>query len=60
MDWVLANWDDIMLIITGIITVASIIARLTPTPKDDDFISNIIRVLSLNKRSEDKSDIKPS
>ena len=52
MDWLIANWDKVFLGITTIITGASIIAKLTPTPKDDAILAKVVKVLdfmALNK-----------
>ena len=53
MEWIIANWDNVLLIISGVISIASIIVKLTPTPKDDAFLAKVIsflKVLSLNKK----------
>lgn len=53
MEWILANWENVLLIISGVISVASIIVKLTPTPKDDAVLARIIsflKILSLNKK----------
>ncbi len=46
MDWIMQHWKDILAIIGGIVTVSSIIVKLTPTPKDDGILKKIIVVLS--------------
>jgi len=51
MNWVLAHKSDLVAILTGIISVASAIAALTPTPKDDSIIKKVygwIDMLALN------------
>ena len=52
MEWIIANWESILLIISGVISVASIIVKLTPTPKDDAILAKVVsflKILSLNK-----------
>jgi hypothetical protein len=52
MLWIQENWEILVGIVTGVVTVASLIVKLTPTPKDDDFIAKImaiINALALNK-----------
>ena len=52
MEWIIANWESILLIISGVISVASIIVKLTPTPKDDAILSKVakfLEVIALNK-----------
>ena len=46
ISWLQANWKEVLAIIGGVVTVASIIVKLTPTPKDDAFLAKVIKVLS--------------
>ncbi len=46
INWLQQNWKDILAIIGGIVTTASIIVKLTPTQKDNNFLAKIIKVLS--------------
>jgi len=46
MEWLHNNWKDILAIIGGIVTVASLIVKLTPTQKDDAFLAKVINVLA--------------
>lgn len=51
MIWALDHIDDIFSIVAGVIAVASAIAALTPTPKDDSVIKwvrSMIDGLALN------------
>lgn len=54
LDWLLANWETAIVgIIGGIVTVASIIVKLTPTEVDDNWLYKILRLLeklSLNNK----------
>lgn len=45
MDWIIEHWDDLMLIVTGIISVASVIVKLTPTPRDDEELGRLRKLL---------------
>ncbi len=45
--WLKANWDSVLAIIGGIVSVATIIVKLTPTQKDDNALATLIRVLSI-------------
>jgi hypothetical protein len=51
--WFQTNWVNLINIITGVIAVASIIVKLTPTLKDDNILLGIIKFLgkyiALNK-----------
>ena len=42
IEFILLNWQNIALAITGIVTAASIIAKMTPTEVDDNILGNII------------------
>lgn len=46
MEWIMAHWKDILSIIGGVVTVASIIVRLTKSDKDDKALNVIIKILS--------------
>jgi hypothetical protein len=45
-----AHWDDLLLIFTSIVTVASVIAKLTPNKWDDTFVARIVDFLALSKK----------
>lgn len=44
--WLSEHWDDVLAIIGGIVTVVSIIVKLTATDKDDTAWAKILKVLS--------------
>ena len=46
MEWITAHWKDVLAIIGGVVTTASIIVKLTPTPKDNSVLEKIIVILS--------------
>lgn len=50
LNWVVANWDTIGQILTGIVTTASAVAAVTPTPKDGmgKAIYGVLDMLALN------------
>lgn len=45
--WLKANWESVSAIVGGIVSVATVIVKLTPTPKDDNALATIIRLLSV-------------
>jgi len=47
MSWILEHKEALIGIITGVVAVASAIAALTPTPKDDSWIKKIYKVVDL-------------
>jgi hypothetical protein len=51
MEWLTTNLDDIWVIITSVIAVASAIAAITPNEKDNVWVAKIkavVDVLALN------------
>lgn len=38
------NLKDVTLVVTGIITIASIIVKITPTQKDDNVLNKILKI----------------
>ena len=46
INWIQANWKDVLAIIGGIVTVASIIVKLTPSQADDKVLAKIIKILA--------------
>lgn len=40
------HWDELLAIVGGIVSVASIIVKLTPTTKDDNVLNTIINFLA--------------
>ena len=45
--WLKMNWDSVLAIIGGVVSVATIIVKLTPTQKDDNVLATIIKILSI-------------
>ena len=50
LNWIVANWDIIGQILTGIVTTASAVAAITPTPKDGmgKALYGVLDMLALN------------
>ena len=46
MEWITNNYADILAWIGGVVSCATIIVKLTPTPKDDAILAKVIKVLS--------------
>lgn len=53
-NWILAHWEDLVGIYLGLVGVASIIVKLTPTLKDDTVLKAIIKFvgkyIALNRK----------
>lgn len=45
LDWILTHWADLLAIYGGIVAVATVIVKLTPSPKDDSILEKIIKIL---------------
>jgi hypothetical protein len=50
MEWISTHGPDLWMIFSSVVTVASLIAKLTPTTKDDTIVSSLIALLALNKK----------
>lgn len=46
VNWLFEHWDDVLAIIGGVVTVVSIIVKLTATEKDDTVWAKILKVLA--------------
>lgn len=44
--WFAEHWNDVLAVIGGVIGVATVIVKLTPTQKDDAVLAKIIKVLA--------------
>jgi len=45
MSWILEHKEALISILTGAVALASAIAALTPTPKDDNWVGKIYKVI---------------
>lgn len=46
VNWIVEHWSDVLAIIGGVVSVATIIVKLTPTAKDDTVLAAIVKVLA--------------
>ena len=46
IDWIIANWGNIIEVVSYAIAAATIIVKLTPTLKDDAWLKNVIKFIS--------------
>ena len=62
LDWLVTNKEVLVTIVTLTVTLASLIASLTPTPKDDTLVGKLyglLDLLALNVgRAKEKGDKK--
>ena len=58
MEWIIANWTSVVAIITGIISTASIVAKMTPTEVDDKWVARGLKLVDFlavnNKPTEQR------
>jgi hypothetical protein len=47
MQYVQENWDLILGILTAAVALASAVAAITPTPKDDGVVKKLYKILDL-------------
>lgn len=45
INWIVTHSSELIAILTGVVTVASAIAALTPTPKDDNVVGKAYKVV---------------
>jgi hypothetical protein len=46
MDWIIANWGQVLLIITQVVGVAALIATLTPNQSDNAIVDTVLKVIN--------------
>lgn len=47
LSWISANIETVIAIVTAVVTLASLIASITPTPKDNAVIAKVYRLVDL-------------
>jgi len=47
LKYVQENWEEILAILTGAVALASAIAAMTPTPKDDGIVKKLYKLVDL-------------
>ncbi len=45
LNWITANYQNVLIALAGLVAVGEVITRLTPTKKDDGFVERIGKVL---------------
>lgn len=45
IDWILEHWADLLAIYGGVVAVATIIVKWTPSTKDNEILDKIIKIL---------------
>ena len=55
MEFIIENWKDILLVLTGAVTIASAYVKKTESKKDDEvvgIIRKIIEILAMTPKSK--------
>ncbi|MCP4121881.1 MAG: hypothetical protein GY751_09025 [Bacteroidetes bacterium] len=47
MDWIIANWTNVLEIVTSVVGVGALIATLTPNASDNSVIDFILKFINL-------------
>ena len=47
VNWLVENWHKVLEIIGAVVTVATLITAITPTPKDDAFLAKVKKALAI-------------
>ena len=45
VNWMTSNWTDVIALAGGVVILARIIVKLTPTPADDSLLEKVIGFL---------------
>ncbi len=46
MEWINENWGSIISVTIGVLSVASVITKMTPSPKDDAVVAKLLAWVS--------------
>ena len=46
MNWLIQHYTDLIAIVVGLVAVAEIVVKLTPTEKDNAFLVRVVAALS--------------
>lgn len=58
MEWISANWENILAIYGGIVAICTTIVKITPSKKDDTIWGNIVKILDFFSTAFTDSDKK--
>lgn len=56
IDFIKEHWSDILAIYGGLVSVCTVIVKMTPTTKDDTILAKVIKVVDLFSTAFTKSD----
>lgn len=44
--WCTSHWEEVLQLVGGVVAVATLIVKLTPTQKDDSVLGQVIKILA--------------
>ena len=47
MEFIKDNWEQVGIIITSVVAIASAVSAMTPTPKDDGIVKKLYKLVDL-------------
>ena len=47
MEFIKENWEQIGIILTSVVAIASAVSAMTPTPKDDGIVKKLYKIVDL-------------
>lgn len=47
MTWIIENWESVFAIVTAAVALASTVAAITPTPKDDAIVGKLYKLIDI-------------
>ena len=54
-EWMILHTTDLLEIVAAAIALATVVTRMTPTPKDDEFLKKLVLLFSMmNHKDSDK------
>jgi len=46
MEWISENWENVIGIVTSVVGAFAIISTMTPNPKDDKIVSQLLKFIN--------------
>ena len=47
MNWLVENYEAVFGVVTAVVALASAIAAVTPTPKDDNIVKQLYKIIDV-------------
>lgn len=47
MTWIVENWDAVLAVLAGVHALAVAVVNLTPTPKDNEILEKVYKVVEV-------------